>query len=102
MTSTLADVITDHLDEMHSGPDGSTQEQRVDGLRAQFDTLLDTEADLTAFADELGVGLDTGELTPNPATHIGLLAADRRAALATARELSFGAVSDVRTGRVTV
>lgn len=99
MTATLAAVIADHLDEMHSGPDGSRQEQRVDGLRAQLDTLLDTGADLTAFAAELG--LDTGELPPNPATHIGLLTVDRRTALATARELAFGAVSDVRTGRVT-
>lgn len=45
--------------------------------------------------------LDTGELPPNPPTHLGLLTADPRTALATARELSFGVASDVRTGRVT-
>jgi hypothetical protein len=46
------------------------------------------------------LGLDTGELPPNPPTHLGLLTADPRRALQTAHELATGVVSDVRTGRV--
>ena len=44
--------------------------------------------------------LDTGESTPVLDTRLQVLAEDRDTALATARELAFGVVSDVRTGRV--
>lgn len=91
----LADAITAHLDEMG---EHDANEQHVDGLRAELDGLLDTGADLAAFAD--GLSLDTGELPLNPPTHIGLLTADHDRALATARSLSFGVVSDARTGQV--
>ena len=43
--------------------------------------------------------LDTGELTPNPPTHINVLAADRQTALDTARAKSAEALTDI-SGRV--
>ena len=48
----LATALIAHLDEMGDGP---TDERYVDGLRAELDILLDAGADLTAFADGLGV-----------------------------------------------
>jgi len=52
MLNTLADLISDRLDEMAAH---DCNEQHVDGLRAHLDILLATSADLTAFADELDI-----------------------------------------------
>ena len=38
--------------------------------------------------------LDTGKLPPNPPTHINILTANRQTALATARAMSAGALTD--------
>ena len=98
MLNTLADAIADRLDEMaeHDG-----NEQHVEGLRANLDLAIAAGTDLTWLADDLGVGLDTGELPLTPPTHVALLTASRQHALQIAREASAGVVSDVRTGRVT-
>jgi hypothetical protein len=105
MTSTLANAITDQIDDLPSGDDGSRLEQYKDSLRAQFDALLDAhapDAELLAFADQHDIdlpGLDTGEPTLNPPIHIGLLTADPATALATALAESAEALFDI-PGRV--
>lgn len=101
MTSTLADAITDQIDDLPSGDDGSRLERLKDSLRAEFDALLDAgapDAALLAFADQHDIdlpGLDTGELTLHQPTHIGLLTANRPTALAIARDESAGALTDI-------
>jgi hypothetical protein len=97
MSATLAAAITERLDEM---AEHDVNEQHVEGLRADLDLILAADADLTWLADELGVGLDTGELPLDPPIHMALLGTARQRALQIAREASAGVVSDVRTGRV--
>lgn len=59
----LVDVITARLDEMG---EHDANEQRVDGLRAELGTLLETGADLTAFTDSLDAAVTWTAPKPLP------------------------------------
>jgi hypothetical protein len=100
MTNTLAAAITERLDEMGDNATTLRAEQIVDGHRADLDLILAAGTDLTWLADDLGVGLDTGELPLDPPIHMALLTTARQRALQIAREASAGVVSEVRTGPV--